>query len=248
LKKIIIEQSDGIYFVTLKLILMKYQHYPEMHRNILIIIYQLTNFCDSQSLIWAAEKLNLLVFSNVFEIYRGRMKNFNKILNNLHLNILSNFSEIITETNYYQYEDLSNLISKDIKAYYKNTPNFKRRFEDFQQRKYYEIEIHETITRIGANITRSENSCKNLMNSLFFEDIIQFLIVIANCQSKDDSQVSEGSNNGPDFILRVNEKKKKTNLEKIKKIVASILHQSLDIINNILICSDEVYENFSTKV
>ena len=90
----IIEQNEGIFFTTLKIMLSKYFDYPELHVNILIIIYQLTNYCDSQSLIWAAEKLDLSRFKEVFDMYRGRLRNFTKLVNNLHLNILSNFSEI----------------------------------------------------------------------------------------------------------------------------------------------------------
>jgi hypothetical protein len=226
--------------------LMKYQHYPELHLNILIIIYQLTNKCDSQSLILAADKLNLLVFKDVFEIYRGRLRSFNKMLNSLHLNILSNFSELPNEENY---ENLTKLISLDVKSYYKMSPNYKRRLDDFRIRKKTELEIHETMVRIGSQITKSHKNCEILMDSFFFDDVIEYLIIIGVGEHYDDTEsLNEKSSNQADFILKLKEKKKKQNLEEIKKSVAAVVENSLIIILNVMGSTNELSDPFSTKL
>lgn len=50
-KNLIIEKYDGLFVYSLKLMLQKYQHYPELHVNILITIYQITNSLDFKSLV-----------------------------------------------------------------------------------------------------------------------------------------------------------------------------------------------------
>lgn len=211
----------------------------------------MTNYCDSQSLIWAAEKINLTIFRDVFDIYRGRLRNFTRLLNSLHLNILSNFSDI-TKGNYDQsYSALMKLISLDIKSFYKMNQTYKRRLDDFRIRKKTEFEIHDTIARIGVNITKYEENSNILLESFFFDDIIEFLIIIGVGEHNDNE--SSNSNNGvnypnSDFILKMKEKKKKMNLEEIKKIVLSIVDNSVKIIVNIMDSAEEISEPFTSKL
>ncbi len=227
---------------------MKYQHYSELHLNILIIIYQLTNKCDSQSLILAAEKLNLLVFKDVFEIYRGRLRNFNKMLNSLHLNILANFAELPAEENY---ENLTKLIALDVKSYYKMSQNYKRRLDDFRIKKKIEVEIHESMVRIGSQITKSQKNCEILLDSFFFDDVIEYLIIIGVGEHYDndtESCKSDRSGLQADFMLRLKERKKKQTLEEIKKSVSAVVEHSLVIILNIMSAANELSDPFSTKL
>ena len=46
-----IEKYDGLFFKCLNLILYKYQHYPQLHYNILLIIYHIINDSDSEGLV-----------------------------------------------------------------------------------------------------------------------------------------------------------------------------------------------------
>lgn len=231
--------------------LTKFFHYPELHTNILIIIYQLTNYCDSNSLSMAAEKINLSTFKEVFDIYRGRLRNVPKMLNTLHLNILSNFSDIskymVEEAN----EPLMKLICIDLKSFYRVSQNYKKRLDDFRNKKKQEFEIHEIITRIGVNVTKYGKLCLSLMDSFYFDDIIEYLIIIGIGENNDNESSNSGISNNhknSDFLLKIKEKKKKTNFEEIKKIVLSIVENSVLIIINIMNGPTDVSDPFSSKV
>jgi hypothetical protein len=216
--------------------------------NIMVIIYQLTNYCDSQSLIWASEKLNLSVFREAFEMYRGRLRNFNKLMNNFHLSILSNFADITKTVYDPTFEPLTKLITEDIKSFYKSSKNYKNRLDNFRVKKRLEFDIHDTITRIGVNITKYESNSILLMDSLFFDDIIEYLIIIAIGENNDNESTNSNNVGNADFILRMKEKKKKMNMEEIKKVVVSIVENSALIMINIMTSSDAVSDPFSAKV
>lgn len=47
-KILLIEKHKGLFILSLKLLLQKYHHYPDLHLNILILIFQLTGFIDSK--------------------------------------------------------------------------------------------------------------------------------------------------------------------------------------------------------
>jgi hypothetical protein len=51
-----IEKYNGLFLHSLNVLLHKYQHYSELHYNILIIIYQVINSLESKHLV----KYNLL--------------------------------------------------------------------------------------------------------------------------------------------------------------------------------------------
>jgi len=50
-KILLIEKYDGLFIYSLRLMLQKYQHYPELHVNILIIIYQITSSIEYKHLV-----------------------------------------------------------------------------------------------------------------------------------------------------------------------------------------------------
>ena len=47
-KILLIEKYKGLFVLSLKLILHKYHHYPDIHLNILILVFQITGFIDSK--------------------------------------------------------------------------------------------------------------------------------------------------------------------------------------------------------
>ena len=51
LKLLLIEEYGGLFIYSLKLMLQKYQHYPELHVNILIILFQITSFVEFKHLV-----------------------------------------------------------------------------------------------------------------------------------------------------------------------------------------------------
>ena len=128
--------------------------------------------------------------------------------------------------------------------------NYKRRLDDFRVNKKCEIEIHDIITRIGANITRYKNNCESLIDSFFFDDIIEYLIIIGVGENNDNESTNSNrsNNNGADFILKIKERKKKINLEEIKRMIASIVENSIVIFINVMNSPNEISDPFSTKL
>jgi hypothetical protein len=47
----LIEKNGGIFITLLKFMLQKYHHYPELHLNILILVFQITSFIDSKYIV-----------------------------------------------------------------------------------------------------------------------------------------------------------------------------------------------------
>ena len=112
----------------------KYQHYPELHYNVLIILCQLSNNIDSKNLVNSnlkkyklAKKLNIDELRENFSIHRGKIRGFSKLINLMHLNILSNCSQLVrcasefgtdeqTEDEYYK---IIYSIFLDIRAFYR---------------------------------------------------------------------------------------------------------------------------------
>jgi hypothetical protein len=169
-------------------------------------------------------------FKENFSIYRGKIKAFSKMLNNLHLNILAMFSDI-NRTNYLEntpsaaqsvHEMLVNVF-QDIKSFYRETNNNKKRIEDFKQNKYQEIEIHELITRIIYNLSKVKEIhvliCAEKSITL---DIFEYLIKFSNIK-KDN------------FIKSLLDSKRKKNPEEVKKFLLSITDNTLGCFRNIFL-------------
>ena len=241
--------------------MIKYHHYPELHANILAIIGYITLLDDNppnvnsdthesslnqKFLKISASLLNLNLLKDIFESYRWRMKNFTyKHINLFHLNIISNFSDIAKCEASLSPESsqVLKIISSDLKIFYKNKIP-KEKFKEILARKQQNLEFHSLICKVGANVTRSEEEIKNLMDSFFYEDVVEFLIQIT---SKHESRENK---NGlkMDFLLRFREKKKNIPFEQIKKYVYIIVEKTAEIILNILVCSAEIIQEFMKKV
>ena len=180
-----------------------------------------------------AFKLDLDEYKNVFDIYRGKLKAFPKLLNNLHLNILANLSEIVNNNEKAKGdEEIIKFIMLDIKAFYrKSSKNDKRK--EFKKKIIYEIDIHEVITKVGVNITKSSRNVYSLLDSYFFEDILDYLLIIVN-----------ESNNIVEVINKI--KLKKTT--DIAKVLHKIIDNSINIVMNVFSYCDETISDVFIKI
>ena len=79
-------------------------------------------------------------------------------------------------------------ILTDLRSCFKNTSGYKNKYEDFKRKKFQEIEIHELLTRIGANISNEPQLSYHLVDdtSVFVNDIMGFLkqIVESGAENK----------------------------------------------------------------
>jgi hypothetical protein len=145
-------------------------------------------------------------------------------LNDLDLNIKENGVEIIK------------LVLNDLKSFYRETKTNKKRIEEFKANKFNEIDIHEIISRIFFNLTRSEEGLNMIGNEdSIIEDMFEYLIRISNIR-KDVNFVKS---------LFENQMKKKRNVQETCKIFLSIIDNSLLAMKNLIEGEHlDYYKNF----
>ncbi len=193
----------------------------------------------------AAKKLNLEAFKESFDYYRGKLRLFGKSLHNLHLNIIANFSELINfEITLKEEQEVISILKgilTDLRSCFKNTSNYKKRYEDFRAKKFQEIEIQELVTRIGANISNEPQFSFHLFDdtSVYGFDIINYLKTI---------QLS-GQDPKKYFLDELMKgKSRKKNDAQIGKIILSIIENTTIIILNVLASPQELALKFVNKV
>jgi len=238
----------------IKAVLSYYFSYSELHVNILFTLNQLTFNIDKNTLviyiitlqILTAQKLNLEDFKLNFDFVRGKLHLIGKLLHNLHLNILANFSEIIHKDDEEKKEDniitILNYISADFRSFFKNTTGYKKIYEDFKERKFGELDIQDTITRIGLNLSKDPQFMYNIVDdqSLFIPDLVDFLTKIVN---------SKASNNRETFIDNLtNGRYKGKNQTIALKTVLRIVENSYCILYNAICSPDKLYEKLIKKL
>ncbi len=142
-------------------------------------------------------------------------------------------------------------VLNDLKSFYRETKTNKKRIEDFKAHKYNEIDIHEIISRIFCNLTRSEEGLNMIgYEDSIIEDIFEYLIRISNIR-KDVSLVKTHMEN---------QTKKKRNIQEICKVFLSIIDnsllgikslieaESLDYYKNFLIILEKKFTNYDNFV
>ena len=192
------------------------------------------------------KKLNLDEFKENVNYFRGNLRAIFKLINSLHLKILAVFSDIILYEKEMTYTDetlqeffvVVSKIFVGIRSFYRYESHQEHILKDFIEKKNYEIEIHETITRIICNLTVNKQ-----ISSLFWEEkiIIDDLI----------NYLTRISNNKNDFIKNtIQRERKNKNVEEIKKIILSICENTLNILYNLMngIKKSERPEGFVTFI
>ena len=131
-------------------------------------------------------------------------------------------------------------ILTDLRSFFKNTTNYKKRYDDFRDRKFCELEIHETITKIALNISKEPALVYNLVDnsSLFSIDLIGFL-----------KKISTSNNDKAKFFDKLTDGKLKVkNPEVAMKIIVRIVENTIHIIYNLINSPDQVANKFVDKV
>jgi hypothetical protein len=184
------------------------------------------------------EKLSLNHFKETFELFRGRLRGSPRLINQLHLSILANISVLESSENLLP---VKKLVAKDLKAFYRPSEAYKRRLDEFLIKKKVDIEIHETVTRIGVNMTKNCELSAMFLETQFYNDIIETLILIG--LDDDPNDTVRG-----DFLQRIIGKKSSLSIDRIKRFVQGIIENTLIIIINILKGSKEVSQGLTKKV
>ena len=124
-----------------------------------------------------------------------------------------------------------------MRCFYKETKSNKKRIEDFKLHKYNEIEIHELIVRIFCNMTKL-NETLNLVGCdvALVDDMFDFIIKLSNYKKENVNFVQN--------LLEADKKKK--NADDLKKIILSIVENTVLGIRNIVIIGEdlEFYKKF----
>ena len=146
----------------------------------------------------------------------------------MHLKILFNFSQLIKIANDFvgdkkkeeEYYKLIYSIFMDIRAFYTQKKNDAKLLQDFIVRKYIEIEIHEILSKIVNNLTKHKEIIIIFWEEFtIIEDLMNFMFKIA-----------QNNNNYVNITL---ESRRIRSEEEGKKILSSIMENTLNIIINL---------------
>jgi hypothetical protein len=220
--------------------------------NVNLILISLTSNLKSNEeilLLTTADKIDFTSLKDNFQIFRGKFYGICRLINISHLTILKNFIlfDVKNSNSTSNIEILGKLVVYCFRSFFKLTSTYKNRYIDFQKKKQTEIEIQEMLSLIAFNLTKNKKIIKLLLESEFFDDIIEYLILIASGYEKDEINQSGLSH---DFIQRVLDKKKKKDLDEIhKKTFERIVKNSIGIIMNVYKTGDNgIIQAFDKKV
>ena len=107
-------------------------------------------------------------------------------------------------------------MSFDLKMYYRLSNSNSKKLQNFKEKKKKFLDLHELITRIAYKITIDSENVISLIDSFFFQDILEYVIFI---------------NETPKIIEDASKGLKKSQ-EIIKRLITSIIENSLRIIYN----------------
>lgn len=178
MKKLLITQNNGIFITSIRAVINKYHHYPEVYSNCLIIVVNLTFDIDPNDLIPLLQKLSLRDFSACFENYRGLLSNSTKNINILYWTILLNVSRINTFKDMKSYSKSVNskIINEIILLYALE----KTKLNAFLSKKLFALEIHEALVQLCLNLSNQRSLLLQLYENGFLLDMIEFLIHYSN--------------------------------------------------------------------
>jgi len=229
----------------------KFNHYPEIQNNILLIIFSLLNKSTTNVVKKFIEIFDIAALSSHLDIYRCKLKNHAKEINNYHLNIY-----LIIASHLIKQDDLQN--NKNLVAIAYAIASFfdknNKRYSDFTNRKNVEIQIQDTILKIVCHLSKIKEGCYILLKSEFIHDFISY---INNFVSRKSDTRSETTNDRrsmtsikyKDYILYITEKKKrKMNIEVIKKICYSIINSVCTIVLNFALQENNIFDEFAIVV
>lgn len=208
-----------------------FYHFPEIHLNINLIIISISkNIKQNQQalLLFTADKLDFSSLKDNFQIFRGKFNGISKLINISHLNILKNF--IINSNNNIQLEVLGKLVVYCFRSFFKTTSKFVNRYLNFSRKKQVDIEIQDLITFIAFNLTKNKDCISLLFESDFFNDLIEYIILITEYDEDNESWV---------FIKNIETKKKLPFSKEKKVILERIIKQTVGIILNVYKTNNE---------
>lgn len=250
IRKLLVEESEGILITSLKLIFSKFFHFPEIHLNINLILISLTSHLkESEELILfsIADKFDFDALKSNFRIFRGKFVGLTKLINISHLNLIKNFVSYNGKLEPTAYEMLSRSVFYCFRDYFKTDSTYMKRYSEFSERKLVEVELHEICLNIAYNITKHKKMVRLMFDCEFYDDLIDYLIVIANGY---EEETNENSTINKDYIDKILDKRKKKELDPgLMKIIGNIVKFSTSIILNLYKSGDkEVISEFDKKV
>lgn len=225
----------------------KFNHYPEIQNNILLIIFSLLNKSNTNTIKKFVEIFDIGSLSSHLDIYRCKLRNHAKEINNYHLNIyLILTSHLIKQQNP---ENNKNLIAIAY-AVARFFDRENKRYGDFTNRKYVEIQIQDTLLKIVSHLSKIKEGCYILLKSEFTNDFITYIFNFVSRKSDTRSETTNDrrsltSLKNKDYILYITEKKKrKMNIEVIKKICYSIMNSICTIVLNFALQEINIFDEF----
>jgi len=224
----------------------KFNHFPELQNNILHCLFCIVNKCNTNSIKKFLDVFDIETFNSHLDIYRCKLRFHAKEINNYHLNILYLITSNLVRQDSPENKEKLNLIAKSIASFFdKNN----KRYQDFTNRKFWEIQIQDTLLKMVNHLSKIKECCNILLKSDFINDFFSYLNNFLCRKSDTKSERSTASLKYKDYLLYVCEKKKRRiNIETIKKYCFSILNSSCNIVLNFALQENTIFDEFATVV
>ncbi len=234
-----------------------FNHYPELQNNILVIIFIILNKSSQTTLKKFLETLDITTLSTHLDIYRCKLRNHAKEINNYHLNILLIITHNLTSqdnnNNYPENKKHLQAIAYSIASFFDRS---NKRYSDFTNRKFVEITIQDTLLKIVCFLSKYAECCFILLKSDFTNDFVSYINNFVSRKNSDtksettNDRKSLTSAKNKDFIMYITEKKKrKMNVENIKKVCYSIINSVCTIVFNLAKQEDSrIFDEFAIVV
>ena len=221
----------------------KFNHYPEVQNNILMILYTILNKSDPKSVEKFVEIFDIQTLDNYLDIYRCKLRSSAKEINSYHLNILYLITSNLIKSGNPKNTTILITIAHSIGNFFDKQ---NKRYNDFSKRKFYEIQIQDTILKIVNILSRNGECTKILLETEFFDNLICYIIDFSGKNNSDTKSVS--SKKQKDYLQRIVEKKIRLNIDIVKKICFSIMISICNILFNIVNDEGNLFDIFALLV
>jgi hypothetical protein len=238
IKDLLLNDEKASSFSTfIKINIARYVHYPELFSSILLIlIYFCADYKYPDVVRKIMDKVEISLLCSGFDLYRGNLKKIGKNINYFFYKFLAHISEINKSVQ--DHENGINFKHNEIREI---CNEFYKLFRMKQSGKSWEkgktliyfiknknLDLHEVLCCIAANLTKNTEACRNLCKDkcFFLQHITEYFLELNR-----------------DNVKKTLEKFKNNKIEKIA-LYLSIIDNSLVTCDNLLTRSLDTKEFF----
>lgn len=182
------EEKANTFLVFIQMCLTRYVNYPEIFSNILLIlIYFCMDYKYPEIVRKILDNVEISLLCSGFDMYRGNLKKIGKNINYFFYKLISHITEL--NKSFEEEESVLNFKPSEVKEICneftklfrmkqtgKDSANFEKSKNLITFIKNKNLELHEILCCISANITKNSDACKIICKDkcYFIQHIIEY--------------------------------------------------------------------------